>query len=291
MRSAKLFLLVGLAALSVGVPVSAALGSDDSSSGLCVSLGSDLSLSLKCSDKSKAGKNENAGSTQPQGGNGEAGGKGGSGEDHGGKQPGQRSGSRVPRDTDARPVKLPPRARPIFGHAVAVAAVSGQIRVKLPGAPTFVALADVSRLPNGSLIDTSAGVVQLSSLRKAGGRIQTAAFSGTTFSVRQPRSASGVTELKLVGGRISGCPRSGTRAFASAARSSGRRLWGNGHGRFRTRGRYGAASVRGTVWLTEDRCDGTLVRVHRGRVSVRDLVRHRSTLVRAGHSRLVRAAR
>jgi hypothetical protein len=63
-----------------------------------------------------------------------------------------------------------------------------------------------------------------------------------------------------------------------------RRLWGSGRGRFRTRGRYGAATVRGTKWLTLDRCDGTNVRVVRGKVSVQDLVHpnRRSKLVTAG---------
>ena len=34
-----------------------------------------------------------------------------------------------------------------------------------------------------------------------------------------------------------------------------RKLWGSGKGRFRTRGRYAAATVRGTTWLMEDFCD------------------------------------
>ena len=46
-----------------------------------------------------------------------------------------------------------------------------------------------------------------------------------------------------------------------------RRLWGDGKGRFRTRGRHGAATVRGTKWLTEDRCDSTKITVQRGHAS------------------------
>ena len=68
-----------------------------------------------------------------------------------------------------------------------------------------------------------------------------------------------------------------------------RKLWGDGRGRFRTRGRYGAATVRGTRWLTLDRCDGTKVRVVRGKVAVKDLARpnRRPKLLRAGQSTLV----
>ncbi|MGZ4331685.1 MAG: hypothetical protein ACXVXL_27240, partial [Solirubrobacteraceae bacterium] len=36
-------------------------------------------------------------------------------------------------------------------------------------------------------------------------------------------------------------------------------LHASGHGKFRTKGRYAAATVRGTIWTTADRCDGTLV--------------------------------
>jgi len=49
-------------------------------------------------------------------------------------------------------------------------------------------------------------------------------------------------------------------------------------------GRYAAASVRGTVWLTSDTCALTLIRVRSGRVEVLDLVRHRRVTVTAGKS-------
>ena len=62
-----------------------------------------------------------------------------------------------------------------------------------------------------------------------------------------------------------------------------RRLWGrDSGGRFRTHGRHSHATVRGTRWLTEDRCQGTLTRVTEGSVLVRDTVRRRTVVVRAG---------
>jgi hypothetical protein len=71
-----------------------------------------------------------------------------------------------------------------------------------------------------------------------------------------------------------------------------RRLWGrDGGGRFRTFGRHSHATVRGTRWLTVDRCSGTFTRVTQGAVVVRDTVRRRSVLVRAGHSYLARRPR
>ena len=69
-----------------------------------------------------------------------------------------------------------------------------------------------------------------------------------------------------------------------------RRLWGrDSGGSFRTHGRHSQATVRGTRWVTVDRCDGTLTSVRQGAVSVRDFVRHRTVLVRAGHSYLARS--
>ena len=84
----------------------------------------------------------------------------------------------------------------------------------------------------------------------------------------------------------------GARAAAASAKHPPRRLWGrDDHGRFRTRGSNSVATVRGTAWYVEDRCDGTLTRVSKGSVSVRDLRRRRTVIVNAGQSYLARSAR
>ena len=56
---------------------------------------------------------------------------------------------------------------------------------------------------------------------------------------------------------------------ANIAAKKKRRLWGNGKGKFRTKGGLSAATVVGTRWLVEDRCNGTLNEVAKGRVRVR----------------------
>jgi hypothetical protein len=89
-------------------------------------------------------------------------------------------------------------------------------------------------------------------------------------------------------GHASGQPAS-RQASASRSRKV-RRLWGrDSGGRFRSHGRHSHATVRGTRWLTVDRCDGTLTRVTDGSVVVRDFRRHRNVVVRAGHSYLAKA--
>jgi hypothetical protein len=80
------------------------------------------------------------------------------------------------------------------------------------------------------------------------------------------------------------------RPAASASRTRRvRRLWGrDSGGKCRSHGRHSHATVRGTRWLTEDRCNGTFTRVTNGAV-VRHFKRKRKVLVRAGHSYLEKA--
>jgi hypothetical protein len=67
-----------------------------------------------------------------------------------------------------------------------------------------------------------------------------------------------------------------------------RYVWGKGRGRYRTRGRHSSGVVRGTTWLTADRCDGTLTRVVTGVVLVRDFRARKTVRVGAGASYLAR---
>ena len=53
------------------------------------------------------------------------------------------------------------------------------------------------------------------------------------------------------------------RRASAATKPKSRKLWGDGKGKFRTRGQYAAATVRGTKWLVQDSCSGTLTRVTR----------------------------
>ncbi|HUF76948.1 MAG TPA: calcium-binding protein, partial [Longimicrobiales bacterium] len=76
-------------------------------------------------------------------------------------------------------------------------------------------------------------------------------------------------------------PRRRSGSFRVVSRTV-RKLWGNADGTFRTKGRYASATVRGTVWLTADRCEGTDVLVRAGSVTVRDFVREIDVVVRAG---------
>jgi hypothetical protein len=128
--------------------------------------------------------------------------------------------------------------------------------------------------------------VQLFSSRGTRGG-QSGLFYGSSFNVHPAPHHGAVTEVRLPGQSLRSCPKGSNHPRARTARRRG--LWGNAKGRFRTHGRYGAATVRGTLWLTVDRCDGTLVQVSRGVVQVRDFAKHRTVTVRAGQQYLARA--
>ena len=184
---------------------------------------------------------------------------------------------------------------PVLGRTVVVSPGSGKVLVRRPGSPRFRKLGDAARLPVGSVVDARDGRVVLVTSLGANGRLQAGSFWGSRFQVRQPKGARGMTSLILRGGDFSRCRRPAARAGGSRTAGASavrriRRLWGRDRrGRFRTYGRHSQATVRGTRWLTEDRCDGTLTRVASGAVAVRDRARRRTVLIRAGRSYLVRA--
>lgn len=206
---------------------------------------------------------------------------------------------------------------PIPGSTVALTPVRGIVLVKLPAGASaraagfrgakarkaqsggFVPLAQVASVPVKSQVDVSKGEVKLTSAANLRGLVQQSNFYSGRFQVLQKASSRPVTELRMTGGSFRSCKVSkrssagGPDALAAASRGKRvRRLWGNGKGRFRTRGRYSSATVRGTTWLVQDHCGGTLTRVARSprtnRVVVRDFARKRNVTVRAGRSYFAR---
>ena len=96
----------------------------------------------------------------------------------------------------------------------------------------------------------------------------------------------------MKGGNFRVCATPSLRGAASAQRRLSRvvrRLRARARGRFRTRGRHSAATVRGTNYEVIDRCDGTLTKVTRGTVLVRDFRRNKTIRLRAGKRYLARA--
>jgi hypothetical protein len=186
--------------------------------------------------------------------------------------------------------------QPEFARTVVAEAQAGTIRYKPPGARRWRRLGAGQEIAFGATVDSRDGSIALTTAA-SGGSTQTGQFGGGIFSVHQPRTARGRVDLRLRGGDFSKCRRPARRARRSTSAGASavtrvRRLWGRDRGgRYRTYGRHSHATVRGTRWLTEDRCRGTYTRVTDGSVVVRDTVRRRSVVVRAGRSYFARRPR
>jgi hypothetical protein len=179
-----------------------------------------------------------------------------------------------------------PSPEPVLGQTVVAGAVGGgTVRIKDKNG-RFRTLGANESIPLGSTIDATKGRVRLTSASgSAAGQVQTADFYQGAFVITQTGGSKPITQLALTGALA--CPAKG-KASAAARRKKVRRLWGDGHGRFRTKGRRAAATVRGTKWLTEDRCDSTKITVKRGVVLVRDFVKRKNVVVKKGHSYVAR---
>lgn len=196
---------------------------------------------------------------------------------------------------------LPP---PVLGKDVDAIPVSGTVLVKLPAsanmsptappqpsvgsvstATTFIPLTAARELPVGSELDTTHGVVELTTATAVSGKLQSGEFGGGVFTVLQNRSTGGLTELAIVDTRS---------AHKVCATVSSRVLGGlnaDDHGKFTTRGQFSAATtVRGAVLSVVDRCDGTFTAVTRGEATVRDFVRRKTTTLFGGQSYLAAPA-
>ena len=192
------------------------------------------------------------------------------------------------------PLVVPP---PVLAKTGNVAPVSGTVLVKVSGTSKFVPLSSLQQIPFGSVIEATNGTVSVTTALP-GGKTQTGEFFSGEFILRQ--GANGVVVAELTGGNFSVCPTKRERShiarasdvLARAAASGShvvRKLWANAHGKFSTKGNYAAGAVQGTEWLTEDLCDGTLIKVTRDKVAVTNLVNHKHVEVKTGRHYLAKA--
>jgi hypothetical protein len=177
-----------------------------------------------------------------------------------------------------------PAPKPAPQQKLVAAALKGKVLVQLARGGRFVPVTAATEFRLGLVFDTTGGTLRITVAKDRKGGTSSLNVTGGKFVATQDRTL--LTTLALDGGDFGAC---GKRLLAKSPppkKKSVRRLWGDGKGRFRTKGRYSAATVRGTHWLTEDRCDGTLTYVKRGVVSVLDFPKHRTVTVKQGHSYL-----
>jgi hypothetical protein len=176
---------------------------------------------------------------------------------------------------------------PVFARTVVVAPVGGRVLVNVGGG--FVHLTGPRAVRVGTLLDTTNGTVRLTSANPTG-QTQTGRFFRGIFRVEQSRSAAGLVNLVIRDHlNRSVCGTSAARSAAVNPKVLGL-LRGTAKGRFRTTGRFAAATVRGTDWGVRNRCDGTLTVVRRGVVAVTDFRLHKTVIVRGGQTYLAKAS-
>ena len=197
-----------------------------------------------------------------------------------GSTPATSAGPAAQQQQQQQAAPVPP---PVLNRSFNAEPVGGTVLARAPGSARFVPIETLTQLPTGTIIDTRKGRVRLFAA-DGRGRIQSAEFFEGVFRLVQAARTRGFVELHLTGGSFAGCGKAVKPAGAAAGKKtrSVRHLWGSGKGRFRTVGRFSSASLRGTDWLTDDRCDGTLTRVTKGAVNVRDFVKRRTVVLKAG---------
>lgn len=165
---------------------------------------------------------------------------------------------------------------PSLAKSAVVMLVSGSVTVREPGAGAFQPIAGLMNIPMGSMLDTTHGRVRIIAAKHGAGT-QSGDFWSGLFKLTQDRS--GMIQATLAGS-TSGCTNPRARHAAQ------RRLFGNAAGSFKTRARYGSATIASGQWLTEDRCGGTYFKVYRGKALVSASARHGKKTLTSGQSYL-----
>jgi hypothetical protein len=191
--------------------------------------------------------------------------------------------------TAAAPAPPPP----VLGQSEDVKPVSGTVFIKTKNGQ-FIPLTGATQIPSGTVIDALRGSLQLTTA-VGKGKTEHGIFGGAIFKVTQAHN--GLTTLSIVEGAFNGAPsyalcnahKAADPTATTASSKTLQLLKASAHGKFRTSGRYSAATVRGTKWTIADRCDGTLTHDITDSVAVTDFVRHQTIILHAGQSYLARS--
>jgi uncharacterized repeat protein (TIGR01451 family) len=195
---------------------------------------------------------------------------------------------------DATPPPPPPPSQPGTFNSIATGTVLVN-GVAVPADQLFT-------LHSGDVIDVTNGFITFTDFAGGTGTFSGAPPTRTTssrfrvsagsllpaqFRIDQQTTGEAVTTLTLTGGDFSVC--TAPRRLDAKKKQGVRLLWGHAKGKFRTRARFSSATIRGTTWLTEDRCDGSLTTAVDDFVDVVDLSLHKTLTLNPGESYLASA--
>jgi DNA-binding beta-propeller fold protein YncE len=210
------------------------------------------------------------------------------------------AGTTLGQDLTFTTAAAPSPGAPTLGKTFNIQPVSGLVLIDING--HLVPLTELTQIPAGVAIDTLHGTLKLTTASGGGGgahdaaaKTQTGEFRGAVFRLsQQTRGAGkGLVTVMLALSAFKGAPSQSickSHAGAADATAASSRtiqlLHASAHGKFRTSGRYSAATVLGTIWTVAARCDGTLTHSIKDPVEVTDFIRHKTIILHAGQSYL-----
>ena len=225
------------------------------------------------------------------------------------------AGTTVGPDVTFTTAKAPAPGSPALGKTVNISLVSGLVLVKIHG--VFVPLTELTQIPTNTEINALKGSIKLITAINGGThpasdaaakgkkpkpkpkpKTQSGTFGGAIFKITQARSGAGkgLATLAIVEGAFKGAPsyslctkhKAADPSATAASVKTLQLLHASAKGKFRTKGKYSAATVLGTKWTVADRCDGTLTHDITDSVSVTDFVHHKTITLHAGQSYLAK---
>ena len=160
---------------------------------------------------------------------------------------------------------------PEHGISLLVEETGGSVLVKLPGQNGYGPFNGLQKFPVGSVLDTRGGKARVTAATGNLGDTtedNSVEFFEGLIKLKQSALTNSPMNAKLI--QKLSCGKGGGKS-ASAGKASGpvattaakrrRRVWGSGSGSYSTSGSGGTGSVRGTLWLTKDTCEGTFFKV------------------------------
>lgn len=183
-----------------------------------------------------------------------------------------------------------PPIEPVFEErAISGDETKGKVKIKRPGNQDFKPLKPGETVPVGSVVDTSAEGAQvevITATNNGGTQFRSIIFSEGVFRLAQ--APSGITRAFVVASEPCGstdtlagsAPDALTRAKGKKKPGKGG-IFANGGGGHQTTGKNGSATVQGTIWRTEDLCNGsTRFTLLEGKLKIRDFSKGKTVILK-----------
>jgi hypothetical protein len=190
--------------------------------------------------------------------------------------------------TVAAPVG-PPEV-PVVRKTANLDPLSGVVLIRLPGTDQWIPLTEATLIPVGTVIDARKGKAKLT-FANADGTLQDGTFWEGIFQVSQGSGNKPIVTLKLRDDLVGKANASiasmiatpaGFQAYTAKKRGKKKNgLWGDAKGKYKTSGKGGSATVRGTRWYVANYANGSLFKVSKGSVTI-DPIRGKNFVLKAG---------